>query len=264
MFRLEAGPATVTIDPSDGCRLSSFAVEGVELLAHYSDSPTGHGCFPMAPYAGRVRDGRFTFAGVTHQLALNSAPNAIHGTVHDRPWAETDQPGEWIIDLGDRWPFAGEVRQRVHLDERRLRLELEVRATNRPMPATCGWHPWWRRRLGEHEPEGAWVDLHAETLLSRGSDGLPTGGRTSAPDVATAGPWDDCFCDVRWPGRVVWPSGPTLSISSSATYAVVFTEREPAVCLEPQSGPPDAFNLGGAVEVTPDRPLRIWAEMAWT
>ena len=40
----------------------------------------------MAPWTGRVRDGRFTFDGVAYQLPLNKPPHAIHGTARDHPW----------------------------------------------------------------------------------------------------------------------------------------------------------------------------------
>jgi galactose mutarotase-like enzyme len=260
--RFEAGPATVTVDPADGCRLGSFTVDGQELLAHYSDSATGHGMFPMAPYAGRVRDGRFTFHGRSYQLPIANPPNAIHGTVHDRPW-DDDGAGAWRIDLGERWPLGGWARHRIDLDERRLRVELEVHAGERRMPVTCGWHPWWRRRL-ETGAADASIELDAATLLPRGGDGLPTGDRVPAPALDEGGPWDDCFTDLRRPPVVRWPGGPALTITSSAEYAVVFTEREPAVCVEPQSGPPDAFNIGGAASVEPGDALVVWAEFAWS
>ena len=45
-----------------------------------------YGCFPMAPWAGRVRHGHFVFEGVEHQLPLNKPPHAIHGIVRDLRW----------------------------------------------------------------------------------------------------------------------------------------------------------------------------------
>jgi aldose 1-epimerase len=43
---------------------------------------------------------------------------------------------------------------------------------------------------------------------------------------------------------------------------VVFTEPEHAICVEPQSGPPDAFNLDDPV-VTPDAPLVVHLTVRW-
>ena len=40
----------------------------------------------MAPFAGRIRRGRFAFRGRDYELPLNMAPHAIHGVVFDRPW----------------------------------------------------------------------------------------------------------------------------------------------------------------------------------
>lgn len=260
MYSLAAGPAGVTADPADGCRLVSLTLDGAELLG--GDAGTApeldHGCFPMAPYAGRVRDGRFSFRGAEHELPCNDPPHAIHGLVHDRPW-ETVDDGVWRVDLDGRWPFGGHVVHRVLLDEHRLRLELEVHAGEVAMPATCGWHPWWRRDLGVGG--GGAVVLDAATLLRRGDDGLPTGERVPASEAE--GPLDDCFTDLGRPSVVSWPGFLRLTVTTSAAYAVVFTEPAEAVCLEPQTGPPDALNIGGATVVEPGSPLRAWMEVAW-
>jgi aldose 1-epimerase len=62
---------------------------------------------------------------------------------------------------------------------------------------------------------------------------------------------------VSYPPKLVWPDGDvTLEVSSSCDHWVVYTEPPHAVCVEPQSGPPDAFNLGrGFVVVEPGAPL---------
>ena len=35
------------------------------------------------------------------------------------------------------------------------------------------------------------------------------------------------------------------------------------LCVEPQTGPPDAVNIGGTTVVTPDRPLMAWMDWRW-
>jgi len=45
---------------------------------------------------------------------------------------------------------------------------------------------------------------------------------------------------------------------------VVFTEPEHAICVEPQSGPPDAVNLDVATVVTPGTPLVVHATFTWS
>jgi aldose 1-epimerase len=232
-----------------------LVVDGHELLVSRVESPFHWGSYPMAPWANRVRDGRFTFDGVAYELFRNFGDHAIHGTVFDRPWgAEGD--GWFRIDLGPAWPFPGHVRQRFALDEDQLHMRIEVHAAELPMPASCGWHPWFRRRLGT----GGAVELSFDAEWMEQRDGeIPTGVRMRP----SAGPWDDCFGGVRWPATVTWPGALSLEITSDCDYMVVFDQYPTGVCAEPQTGPPNALNTGAAV-VHPGRPLVAEATWRWT
>ena len=252
MITLEAGDARAVVDTFHGGRLRSLTVAGLELLRSERDDPMAWGCFPMAPYAGRVRHGRFTFDGLTHQLPVNLPPHAIHGTVFTRPW-----PSGLVVTLGPDWPFAGEVEQRLDLQPDHLRLELRVHAGDAPMPASCGWHPWFRRRLDRGHD--ARLDLDAGAMWERDAEKIPTGALV-AP---TAGPWDDCFTRLGRPPRITWPGVLELTIESSCEHVVVFDEPDDALCVEPQTHPPDALNLGPAV-VEPGRPLVAEAVFRWS
>ncbi|HEY1119598.1 MAG TPA: hypothetical protein VGE43_17930, partial [Acidimicrobiales bacterium] len=112
---LEAGDAAVTIDHRNGGRLSSLVIGGHELLIDAmgrEDDPTSWGCFPLAPFAGRIRHGRFSFEGRAVQMPTNLPPHAIHGTTHLRPWEATG-PGALRCELGPDWPWAGHAEQLV-------------------------------------------------------------------------------------------------------------------------------------------------------
>lgn len=253
--------AILAVDPVMGGRLASLVVGGHELLVTEGDGPIYWGCYPMVPFAGRVRDGRFRFAGRRHQLPLTMPPNAIHGTVLDRPWhvmTRSDQHVELVTDLGPDWPFQGEVVQTVALVAGGLEASLELRAAE-PMPVVLGWHPWFRRTI---DGTAAALDFEARSQYLRGQDGLPTGA-TVPP---TPRPWDDAFTDLVIPPRLTWPGIARLELRSDAPFWVVFDERPDAICVEPQTGPPDAFNLAAAIGVdppvaAPDRPISI--AMAW-
>ena len=88
--RAFAGTARVLIDAEHGGRIASLSVAGMELLVNAGASALDWGCYPMAPFAGRIRNGRFSFKGTEHQLPRNAAPHAIHGTVFERPWEVDD------------------------------------------------------------------------------------------------------------------------------------------------------------------------------
>ena len=80
----------------------------------------------MAPWAGRLRQGRRHFDGRTHPLPVDAEPHAIHGTVYRRAWV-VDEEGSMATGLGADRPFTGHARQRITLEPGRLRCRLEPR-----------------------------------------------------------------------------------------------------------------------------------------
>jgi len=252
---LDAADVRLTVSALDGGRMASLVVRGHELLVTSGHGPTMWGSYPFAPFAGRIRDGRFTFDGLEVTLPLNLPPNAIHGTVFERPW-QVDGPDALSIDLGPDWPFRGRVRQSFAVHADGLTATLRLEAAER-MPATLGWHPWFVRRLAATD---AAVELRfdADGMYERGPDGLPN-GRLVAPK---APPWDDCFIGIRAAPRLTWPDRLALELRSTADHWVVFTELDHALCVEPQTGPPDDVNLGPRRVLEPGDALEIG--MAWT
>src|SRR5215213_1809126 len=159
MIALSAGGAAVVVDPETGGRLASLGVAGQERLVTSADSPTGWGCFPMAPWAGRVRAGRFRWQGVEHQLPLRLPPHALHGTVLDRACEVVDADGagaRLTAPLQPGWPWPGRAVHDVRLAADGLHLRLEVHADDEPFPASLGWHPWFRRPV-ELSVEATWL-----------------------------------------------------------------------------------------------------------
>lgn len=254
MVTKSAGSARVEIDLDHGARLSSLRVAGHELLAVSGPSPTEWGCFVMAPFAGRLDRGRLRIGEQSHQLPINMAPHAIHGTVFDRP-ARQAQDQSLVSVLGERWPVPGRVVQRIDLRPDRLVMTIEIHTEGAPFPASCGWHPWFRRRL-ESGAE-ARLDLRARSMLVRGPDGLPSGEHASPPPP---GPWDDCFTGVDGAPKVRWGDAVELNIQSTADYWVVYDERPDAFCVEPQSAPPNSL----PAIVAPGRPLIATTTWTWT
>jgi aldose 1-epimerase len=254
VISLEAGGVTAGVDAEAGGRLASLVVAGRERLVTEGDGPTLWGCFPMAPWAGRVREGRFRWAGVDHQLPLRLPPHAMHGTVLDRPWTVVAEDGRGVtleIDLGPDWPWPGRAVQELRLAPHQLELRLELHGDGEAFPASCGWHPWFRRPVD--------LDLDAASLWRRDASGIPTGELVPAPE-STEG-LDDCLTGLRRPPRLRWPDGVELEVRSSCEHVVVFTEPAHAVCVEPQTGPPDALTLAPRV-VGPD-PLVATATFRW-
>ena len=242
LLTLAAGPASVVLAPDNGGRVASWTVWGMQLLEPRNDGnhPYGWGSYPMVPYAGRIRHGEFAFDGKHYAMPITMAPHSIHGLSADAVWDVLMEGDSWAVlglRLTDPWPFGGTVTQLVHLRADRLVQQLTVHAADQDMPATLGWHPWFRRRLDRGGDLALEVDMADAAWFVKDSEGIPNGRLRPVPPR----PWDDCFAGVgtialRWPGAL------RLEVEHDCE-AMVLYDPEHAICVEPQSGPPNAFNL---------------------
>lgn len=139
--------------------------------------PTFHGAAVLFPFPGRIRGGRFSFAGKTHQLELNEpdAGNAIHGCVARQPWSQletsADEAGASITygigmdsrdELLELYPFP--FRLNLSITLRNGHLIHGFAAENlgsTPMPIGLGLHPYFPLPLGnrgEVDECEIWID----------------------------------------------------------------------------------------------------------
>ena len=270
---LENRAARVEVDAERGGRLRSLRVLGHELLVGPPDEAEqsaasgaadsiGWGCYPMAPFAGRLRHGRFHWGNREVHLPQNLGRHAIHGTVFDRPWQVRRHDTRVLrlaCTLDDRWPWEGQATLQLELTEQHLTLDLALHTREESFPATIGLHPWFRKRLSP-EARAALLVFQARAMLLRDGAGICT-VRTQSPPPA--GPWDDCFMGVPEAPMIVWPGALSLRLHSKAPYWVVFNEREEALCVEPQTGPPDALNTGSSPVVRAGLPQKLRLRLAW-
>ncbi|MCF6525900.1 aldose 1-epimerase [Streptomyces sp. JJ36] len=257
--KLQAADAELVVEPRNGCRLASLRLRGTELLRQGER----HGCFVMAPWCGRTDHGRFRNGGDLLQLPVHpgAAPHAMHGTVRHIPWRTVradERSAAFTVALTDPWPWEGRVTQVVELaeDGSGLTLTLGVETADVSFPAQAGWHPWFLRNLGGEDVR---IDFDPEWQEERGADHLPT-GRRIAPQP---GPWDDCFgmpqgVDVT----LTWPGELELKVGSRAEWVVLYDRQPEAVCVEPQSGPPNGLNTLPRF-VTPIEPLEMSTSWTW-
>jgi aldose 1-epimerase len=252
---LRAGLLEVTVTPQVGGRVAQLRHAGVDWLVGPDDgfdAAIAWGAYPMVPWAGRIRDGRFTFEGTPWQLPPSLGPHAIHGVGFLRAW-EVVARGERSLTLalalgeGPDWPFGGRVVQHIEVTPDRLRLEMRLTAGPRAMPMpVLGWHPWFRKlERFTFEPNA---------YYPRDAEGIAT-----LPLAAPPGPKDDCYlCDAP---VVLWRDGQQMVLRAEGDHWVYYDETPHATCFEPQSGPPDAFNL--RAEVLPaGGEVSTWTE--WT
>ena len=244
---LRSGDATVTLYPSAGGRIGQIEFAGQPLLVDVPDLDSGEahpmlwGSFPMAPWVGRIRQGRFSFDGRDHRLPVNhrdgpgpDRSHAIHGLVFERRVGTDGSASDstWVGSVDLPWDFGGTVTQTVTVFDDRVVSTMHVAATGHPFPAEIGWHPWFRKP--------ARLEFSPAEMYQVDEFGLPTGALVEPTD----GPWDDCFVNTE-PIVLHYDRSiaPAVTVRSGCDHVVVYDEPADATCVEPQSGPPDAFNL---------------------
>jgi aldose 1-epimerase len=251
---LAAGDAAVRVDLEHGARLASLVVAGRELLIGPPEPPDGSirwGCFLMAPWPGRLADGRIAWRGRTFQLRRDHGRHSIHGLVHGVPWTvdevRQEDGGEQVvaasIELGPLgWPFGGRVRQRLSLTPSGLRMLAEIEADH-AMPAALGWHPWFLR--GGADPR---VRLDADRALVTlamipTGESVPVRGRSDLRDGPRLGRrrLDHAYIGTSGPATITWPDlRLDVSTAPALTTVVVHTPAR-GFCIEPQTAWPNAL-----------------------
>ncbi|HEY5803795.1 MAG TPA: aldose epimerase [Lysobacter sp.] len=256
LVSIASGALQVDIAPRAGGRIAQIRHRGVDqLVGHRNDTGAviAWGCYPMVPWSGRIRGGRFGSEGQRHQLPLNLGAHAIHGVGFAMPW-RLQSHGTDFAELSlalpedEYWPFGGSAWQRIELGDGHIRMTLSVTAGARAMPATIGWHPWFRK------PDS--VQFEPRRMYPRDADGIAT-----RPLVAPVpGPWDDCFINDLPVGIEI--EGQRVRLSSDCVHWVVYDAAAHASCFEPQSGPPDSFNLEPML-LPPHTSVKAWFLLEW-
>ena len=233
VLRSPSGDIECSVVPENGGRIGSLVVAGRELLVtgDSHDDPLSWGCYPMVPYAGRVRNATLNFAGRSHALRVNMMPHSIHGTVFDRAWSviENDATSAVLeIELGAAWPFAATVRHRIQLSNDEVLLTLNVSAIE-STPIQVGWHPWFVKPVS--------TQLGFASMLERDATGIASEKIVDRPE----GPVDDCFVDPV-NQLTLHIKDLTVFLNSDCSHWVVYDVPAHATCVEPQSGAPNEIN----------------------
>jgi aldose 1-epimerase len=245
----------VDIAPDDGGRVAQITVDDVALLVAYADahepSPLAWGSYPMVPWAGRIRHGRVRFDGEEYELPVNFGAHAIHGVGFGAPWTVTrHDPAlielELVLPTDTRWPFGGTASQRILVDGTTVRFELAAIAGEQAMPVSLGWHPWFRK------PER--LEFHPEAMYRRDEEHIAVDELVDVPP----GPWDDCFVNTSPVGVTI--DGVEVHLTSDCRDWVVYDMPAHGTCIEPQSAPPDAFNIRPN-RIEPGDELTVWFEV---
>ena len=239
--------------------------------------------FLMAPYPNRIRDGRFSFEGKEYSLQFPEK-HAIHGDVRNRPWqVESSRPNSATLrfrstDFTDiNYPFPFSVTQTFQIANGALLVKCSVmNEGTSPMPAGCGYHPYFNRALGGAN-ENVLLRFNTRGIYpSTGDVPLPTGMPRQllpAENFSTLRGLDVNLdaCFAGWDGvaEMVWPESQVsvaLHASSQMSHLVLFSPPGKSFfALEPQSQMTDGFNFlargesGTGVTIVPPRgEFSVW------
>lgn len=268
-----------------GATLVSLAREDDDLIEPGDVSGVRSGAHGqiLAPWPNRLRDGRWRWRGVDHELPVDEPARGVsasHGLVRWAYWTVEDAADEEIslrFDLAPRpgYPFPLAFRCRYSLSARGLDVALSARNVGTAdAPVALGAHPYLRPRGALDEAE---IDIPAQTELPFDHDGRPLGlravsgmtdlrGRTRLRHRAlnhTLGGLrgDDGRVRCRlWSGdRVV-----TLWAGDTCRWLQVYTgeglgegRQRSAIAVEPMTAPPQALATGDATILGPGETLTL-------
>jgi len=257
---LQAGSLEVELAPNVGGAVSAFRLRRPEgVIALFRESPAKlddvleAGCFPLAPFVNRIRDGRFRFRGHEVRLSPNLPPqrHPLHGQAWRGPWrverAEADTAELSFRHEAREWPWSYEARQEFTLDPNGLSVSLSVVNTGREvMPCGLGLHPYFPANretvLSTSVTEVLVVD---DEIMPTGSE--PAVGRYDLTERRIAGAgldngyegWSG-LAELRWPDRGVRLR---ITASENARRFQVYAPIEGGlVVAEPVTHANDAFS----------------------
>lgn len=249
-----------------GATLRSLTHDGEDLLLTFpaDQSPRGSRGQHLLPWPNRIRDGRYTFDGMTQQLPINEVAfnNAIHGLTRWMAWTLEDLAEDRVtlsltLLAQPGWPGCVRLSLTHRLSAQGLTVEVGARNVGETaVPFGYAAHPYlvagstpvdqWRVTA----PFGTFLEVDERLLPIRlgAVDGRPQ-------DLRSGDQFGDRVLDTAYTGapegrpwrievqagdltRAIW-AGPGMA------WSQVFTPRDRmSLALEPMTCGPDAFNPG--------------------
>lgn len=205
------------------------------------------GSYPLVPFSNRVGHASLQWAGTSHPLIKNNAPepHAIHGVGWQSPWEVLESGLQFALlsyehKADAAWPFAFDSSQAFRLTADTLELTLSI--TNQSdvaAPAGLGWHPYFVKRANSRltfEATGRW-EMNDEKL--------PTERRSVQGLDVDCASLDVDHCFDGWQGVVhLRDEQLHTQIRASVSRLVVYTQpTRDFVAIEPVSHVNNAINL---------------------
>ena len=248
VISLMSGSLTAQLAPHIGGGLIGMSKDGRNVIRQGDISqanPVDLACFPMAPYANRIRDGQFQFEGREIKLD-NAQSHALHGIGWIRPWSVDEMRADRVIlslaHDGDKdkaiWPWA--FIARLHYDLTPECLVITLSFTNNDvgvMPFGLGLHPYFRRTSAlqiQAESQGVWLN---------DADLLPVSLRPRP--FSYFDHEDNCHTGFGGVVKLDYGDGSKVRMQASNNCQFLHIYAPPSedyICFEPTTHHPDSFN----------------------
>jgi len=248
---LRAGDLRCDIRPDLGGSLAGLWLGQVPVLdsvdAASMTTVRQAASYPLVPFSNRIGYGQLQWAGTSHPLITNFAPepHTIHGVGWQRPWTVLESDVQMaLLSFEHRadasWPFDFDTSQAFKLDAGGLEMTLSI--TNQSQaaaPVGLGWHPYFVKRSDTQ------VHFAATGRWEMGDDKLPThrephtGLHQATLDLTV----DHCF--EGWAGELrLEDSVLRVRVTSALRHLVVFTTPQRGnIAVEPVTHVNNALNL---------------------
>ena len=275
MIRLEAGDWRAELEPRLGGAVLGLTFRGRPILRptpEGADDPLQTACFPLIPYANRIRRGRFRFDGQAHDVGATPGfePHALHGVGWRTALTAEQVDAHAAVltlrhDAGADWPWAFDAEQRLVLSDDGLSIVLSLtNRDDRAAPAGVGLHPYF------HRPPDARLTLAAprvwltDDLIPRAlapADALFDW--SSGPSVADAPFVDNAYDGWTGEARLASSNGGAVIAAPGVDRVHVYApQAADFVCIEPVTHRPDALNApdgepSGLVVLQPGQSLSL-------
>lgn len=264
----------VAVVTEQGATLRRYDVEGRPVVDGFDldQRPDGGRGQVLAPWPNRVRDGRWSFAGEEHQLALTEVAkgNAIHGLVRWGGWQAIARETAAVTMATTVWPQPGypfRLRLQVsyRLGDGGLTVTTEAaNESDRPAPYAVGHHPY---VTAGGTVEETVLTVPAVRRLLVDERGNPVGGEDvagTAYDFTTPRRVGDLVLDTAYAGLVHdGPAAPAVRLEHDGRTVEVWlgegvrlvqvfsgdtlpdpSRRRQSLAVEAMSGPPGALASG--------------------
>lgn len=235
-----------------GAHVTHLSIGGIPIVKPSSDGIQTHGGVAvLLPYAGRVKNGTYSFEGRDFKLPTGKDGHAIHGFAKDSPWDASDRRVSSVsmeaVLRGSGYPGPLRVRIEYSVGESTFSTSCTVKNVgDGDVPVVVGFHPYFIAY--------SWsIQSSSEVYRYQLADGyFPTGKKTTCSlEGANRSEWDDCFSTA---GHIKLLAGgrELLIRRKNMRYFVLYNGKyagRNSVAIEPYSGLPDAYNNGIGLRV---------------